>query len=147
MKTKYLFLFFLLCSSTLFCQNLIREKWHYYQNKEPNKSKEVKKLFSNSPQILKNHKKAELQFAISSGLFLMGGAYTGGQIGHLSATKELEWKKASIGVGIIALGFVVSKGVNKKFDAAVRDYNQQITKKSSFKWNPSKQGLGICLSF
>lgn len=65
----------------------------------------------------------------------------------MTATGELEFKQAGIGLGILALGFASSIGLNKKFDRAVTLYNQRKAKKTSFKWEPSQQGIGLKVSF
>jgi len=44
-------------------------------------------------------KKAQLQFGISSGLLLLGGAYTGERLGRWTATGQLDLKHTGIGVG------------------------------------------------
>ena len=97
MKTTFICLVFLLIAPAIWSQNLVRKNWRYQLEDKPLSYKEVKQLYKSVPQILQQHKKAQLQFGISSGLFLVGGAYTGGRIGHLTATEELEFKQAGIG--------------------------------------------------
>ena len=147
MKTTFICLVFLLIAPSIWGQTLVRKNWRYQLEDKPLSYKEVKQLYKSVPQALQQHKKAQLQFGISSGLLLVGGAYTGVRIGHLTATGELEFKQAGIGLGILALGFASSIGLNKKFDRAVTLYNQRKAKKTSFKWEPSQQGIGIKVSF
>jgi hypothetical protein len=54
----------------------------------------------------------------------------------LTATGELEFKQAGIGLGILALGFASSIGLNKKFDRAVTLYNQRKAKKPVLNGSP-----------
>ena len=89
----------------------------------------MRDYYKSVPQALKQFKKAQLQFGVSSSLLLLGGAYTGGNIGYFIATGELEWKQAGIGVGVLVLGLVATIGVEKKYDRAVQIYNQHKGKK------------------
>lgn len=145
---KIFFCFLFLCfASSLWSQNLVRENRHYRIDGKPLRLKEVKDYYQGVPQALKQFKKAQLQFGISSGLLLLGGAYTGGNLGYFTATGELEWKQAGIGVGVLVLGLVSTIGVEKKYDRAVQRYNQQEIKKSSFQLKVNKQRVGVCLTF
>ena len=132
---------------SLWSQNLVRENRHYSLEGKPLSLPEVRDHYRRVPQALKQFKKAQLQFGISSGLLLLGGAYTGGNIGYFTATGELEWKQAGIGVGVLVLGLISTIGVEKRYDRAVQLYNQQKTKKTSVQLKVDKKGLGFRLSF
>ena len=107
----------------------------------------MRDYYKSVPQALKQFKKAQLQFGVSSSLLLLGGAYTGGNIGYFIATGELEWKQAGIGAGVLVLGLVATIGVEKKYDRAVQIFNQYKGKKSSFQLKLNKEGVGVRLTF
>ena len=131
----------------LWSQNLIRENRHYTLEGNPLSLKEVRDHYRSVPQALTHFKKAQLQFGVSSSLLLLGGAYTGGNIGYFTATGEVEWKQAGIGVGVLVLGLVATIGVEKKYDRAVQVYNQQKNKKRSVQLKLNKEGIGVRLTF
>lgn len=145
MKTFVVCSLFLFLCPSLWSQNLVRKNWRYSLEGKTLTSKEVKKMYRSVPLALEQYQKAQIQFGVSSGLILAGGAYTGGRIGRYTATGELELKQAGIGLGILALGFASTIGLNKKYDTAVRHYNQQKGNKISFKWD--QQGIGLKVSF
>ena len=147
MKRIFCCILLLYIAPSLWSQNLVREKRHYSLEGNPLSLKEVRDHYKSVPQALKQFKKAQLQFGVSSSLLLLGGAYTGGNIGYFTATGELEWKQAGIGVGVLVLGLVATIGVEKKYDRAVQMYNQHKGKKSSFQLKINKEGVGVRLTF
>lgn len=147
MKKIFCCILLLSMAPSLWSQNLVRENRHYSLEGKPLSLKEVRDHYRSVPQALAQFKKAQLQFGISSSLLLLGGAYTGGNIGYFTATGELEWKQAGIGVGVLVLGLISTIGVEKRYDRAVQLYNQQKTKKTSVQLKVDKKGLGFRLSF
>ena len=129
MKRIFFCILLLYIAPSLWSQNLVREKRYYSLEGNPLSLKEVRDYYKSVPQALKQIKKAQLQFGVSSSLLLLGGAYTGGNIGYFTATGELEWKQAGIGAGVLVLGLVATIGVEKKYDRAVQIYNQHKGKK------------------
>ena len=123
MKRIFCCILLLYIAQSLWSQNLVREKRYYSLEGNPLSLKEVRDYYKSVPQALKQIKKAQLQFGVSSSLLLLGGAYTGGNIGYFIATGELEWKQAGIGAGVLVLGLVATIGVEKKYDRAVQMYN------------------------
>ena len=123
MKRIFCCILLLYIAPSLWSQNLVREKRYYSLEGNPLSLKEVRDYYKSVPQALKQFKKAQLQFGVSSSLLLLGGAYTGGNIGYFIATGELEWKQAGIGAGVLVLGLVATIGVEKKYDRAVQMYN------------------------
>jgi len=147
MKTFPYLLFLLITGPYLMGQDLVRENWQYRLDDKAITKKEVKQLYKKVPNAYKQFKKAQIQLSVSSGLILLGGTYTGERIGRFTATGDITWNQAGIGLGVLALGIVSSIGVNKKYNKAVQVYNQQKSKKTTVKWTPSKQGLGIIVCF
>ena len=147
MKKLFFLYFFLLMGTSLWSQNLVREKWQYRLDDKVITHKEVKQLYKKVPQAHQYFKKAQTQLRISSGLILLGAAFTGERIGRLTATGEITWNKAGIGLGVLGLGIVSSIGLNKKYDKAVTIYNQQKSKKTSFTLKTSTSGLGVTIQF
>jgi|GEM_PF-1897590 len=147
MKKLFFLYFFLLMGTSLWSQNLVREKWQYRLDDKVITHKEVKQLYKKVPQAHQYFKKAQTQLRISSGLILLGAAFTGERIGRLTATGEITWNKAGIGLGVLGLGIVSSIGLNKKYDKAVTIYNQQKSKKTSFTLKTSTRGLGVTIQF
>ena len=123
MKRIFCCILLLYIAPSLWSQNLVREKRYYSLEGNPLSLKEVRDYYKSVPQALKQIKKAQLQFGVSSSLLLLGGAYTGRNIGYFIATGELEWKQAGIGAGVLVLGLVATIGVEKKYDRAVQMYN------------------------
>ena len=76
-------------------------------------------------------KKAQLQFGISSGLLLLGGAYTGERLGRYRHRPTGSKTNGDWSGGVVALGLVSSIGLHKKYDRAVSLYNNQKPKKTS----------------
>jgi len=147
MKKLFFLYFFLLMGTSLWSQNLVREKWQYRLDDKVITHKEVKQLYKKVPQAHQYFKKAQTKLRISSGLILLGAAFTGERIGRLTATGEITWNKAGIGLGVLGLGIVSSIGLNKKYDKAVTIYNQQKSKKTSFTLKTSTRGLGVTIQF
>jgi hypothetical protein len=131
MKTIFFSCLFFVVGFSVWGQSLTRKNWQYHLEGNPLSNQEVKELYHSVPQALKQHKKAQLQFGISSGLLLLGGAYTGERLGRWTATGQLDLKQTGIGVGVVALGLVSSIGLHKKYDRAVSLYNNQKPKKTS----------------
>ena len=147
MKRIFCCILLLYIAPSLWSQNLVREKRHYSLEGNPLSLKEVRDHYKSVPQALKQFKKAQLQFGVSSSLLLLGGAYTGGNIGYFTATGELEWKQAGIGVGVLILGLVATICVEKKYERALQVYNQQKNKKRSVQLKLNKEGIGARLTF
>ncbi len=147
MKIYFFSCLFFVVGFSVWGQSLTRKNWQYYLEGNPLSYQEVKELYQSVPQALKQHKKAQFQFGISSGLLLLGSAYTGERLGRWTATGQLDLKQTGIGLGVFALGLVTSMGLHKKYDQAVFLYNSQKPKKTSLKLSLNTRKLALNIQF
>ena len=158
MKNTILTLIFALTTITICnAQKIEIEKvfggYQYTQNGNKITINELVKAMESNSEALVFMKKAKSNNVLA--LILRGAGGTLITLLPLPALPDgdVKWTLAGIGVGLVAIGFTISSGVNKNTKKAIDLYNSSLNATSFFEFKPefkivtTGNGIGLSMNF